>query len=574
MKTMTEDAVIIGGGGAGTYAALRMRELGLDPLIVTKGLVGKSGCSIFAGNLVLSGHMLGTTDDQAQDTMEYFTQWWNNFLIDQDYLVKAGGWIEKTFYPELDEAGLYFRRDDQGDIVASVGRVRNIAALQQGQSGMLLMDRRRKQLKQNDIRSLEETAVTALFTDADDGVVGVMGLHYPSGERYAITAKAVVLATGHSDRLSTRSTGTREQSADGIALAARAGAEMCNLEIQWWHASDFAYPKTWDRMHVYPNPLVGSTESARMYNSDDEQFFEQKTDAPVGLAPYATQFKRVGEQVLKGKARLDGGYYTSYDHIPPEVLKEYNYHTKAFDKVGLDVSTDRVESAVSWHCRQGGVNCNPHTMETSVEGLYVAGGVGGHSNGGIGVVSFDGNVVAETVHAKRLDARAQPELPKDQVDAEERRVEGLRRARPDGGVTPMHIKNKLRQLMWDKMGFVKTEDGMTAGLDEVRTLRDLANARMGLKNTTTNFNYGWIDALDAFNMLDVCELTILSALNRKESRGPFYRTDYPYTDNANWHARNILIPGPGGDVGYRVEPYATPYLKPDFDRRDYFEVPW
>ena len=573
MKTMTEDVVIIGSGGAGTYAALRMRELGLDPLVVTKGLVGKSGCSIFAGNLVLSGHMLGTTDDQAQDTMEYFTQWWNNFLIDQDYLVKAGGWIENTFYPELDEAGLYFRRDDQGDIVASVGRVRNIAALQQGQSGMLLMDRRRKQLEQNDIRSLEETAVTALLTDGD-GVVGVMGLHYPSGERYAITAKAVVLATGHSDRLSTRSTGTREQSADGIALAARAGAEMCNLEIQWWHASDFAYPKTWDRMHVYPNPLVGSTESARMYNADDEPFFEQKTDAPVGLAPYATQFKRVGEQVLRGKARLDGDYYTSYDHIPPEVLKEYNYHAKVFDKVGLDVGTDKVESAVSWHCRQGGVNCNPHTMETSVEGLYVAGGIGGHSNGGIGVVSFDGNVVAETVHARGLDARAQPELPRGQVDAEERRVEGLRRALPDGGVTPMHIKNKLRQLMWDKMGFVKTEDGMTAGLDEVRTLRDLANARMGLKNTTTNFNYGWIDALDTFNMLDVCELTILSALNRKESRGPFYRTDYPYTDNVNWHARNILIPRPGGDVGYRVEPYATPHLKPDFDRRNYFEVPW
>ena len=223
MKTMAEDVVIVGSGGAGTYAALRMRELGLDPLVVTKGLVGKSGCSIFAGNLVLSGHMLGTTDDQAQDTMEYFTQWWNNFLIDQDYLVKAGGWIEKTFYPELDEAGLYFRRDDQGDIVASVGRVRNIAALQQGQSGMLLMDRRRKQLEQNDIRSLEETSVTALLTDADQGVVGVMGLHYPSGERYAISAKAVVLATGHSDRLSTRSTGTREQSADGICTGGAGG---------------------------------------------------------------------------------------------------------------------------------------------------------------------------------------------------------------------------------------------------------------------------------------------------------------------------------------------------------------
>ena len=63
-------------------------------------------------------------------------------------------------------------------------------------------------------------------------------------------------------------------------------------------------------------------------------------------------------------------------------------------------------------------------------------------------------------------------------------------------------------------------------------------------------------------------------MNRKESRGPFYRTDYPYTDNDNWHARNILIPTPGGGVEFRVEPYATPYLEPEFGRRDYFDVPW
>ena len=45
-------------------------------------------------------------------------------------------------------------------------------------------------------------------------------------------------------------------------------------------------------------------------------------------------------------------------------------------------------------------------------------------------------------------------------------------------------------------------------------------------------------------------------------------------NNDNWHARNILIPTPGGGVEFRVEPYATPYLEPEFGRRDYFDVPW
>ena len=574
MKTLSCDVIVVGGGGAGSYAALRLKQLGLDPLVVTKGLIGKSGCSIFAGNLVLSGRMLGTTEEQSKDTLEYFAKYWNNFLIDQRYLVGAGTWIEKVFYPELDEAGLYFRRNDQGDIVASIGRVRNIAANKQGQSGMLLMDRRRKQLEQLDIRKLEEFTVTALLTDADGAVTGVTALHYPDGEMYAISARAVILATGHSDRLAKRSTGTREQSADGIALAYRVGAELANSQIQWWHTSDFAYPKTWDRMHVYPNPLVGSTETARMYNSDGELFFEQKTDAPLALAPYATQFKMLGEQVMKGKARFDGGYYTSYDHIPGEVIKDYNYHAKAFDKMGLDVESDKVESAVSWHCRQGGVHVNPHTMETSVCGLYVAGGIGSHSNGGIGVVSYDGNVAAETI-AKNIRAEAVKASPTDDQIADERaRVEGLLRPLPAGGCTPMHIKNCIRELMWDKMGFIKTTEGMESALEEVADMRRKLLPRMGLKNVTRQYNYGWVDALDAYNMLDVVELTIISSLNRKESRGPFFRPEYPYTDNVNWHGKNILYRDESGEISFRVEMFETPFLQPDFDKRDYFKVDW
>lgn len=574
MKFLSADVIVVGAGGAGSYAALRLKQLGYDPLIITKGLVGKSGCSIFAGNLVLSGRMLGTTEEQANDTLEYFTKYWNNFLIDQDYLAKAGDWIEQTFYPELDEAGLYFRRDDQGDIVASDGRVRNIAAGKQGQSGMLLMDRRRKQLEQLDVRKLEEAAVTALLTDKAGAIVGIFALHYPDGEFYAISAPAVVLATGHSDRLARRSTGTREQSADGIALAYRVGAELANIEIQWWHASDFAYPKTWDRMHVYPNPLVGTSETARMYNADGELFFEQKTDAPVGLAPYATQFKKVAEQVMKGKARFDGAYYTSYDHIPPELIKEYNYHNKAFEKVGLDPGEDKVESAVTWHCRQGGVHVDPHSMRTAVKGLYVAGGLGSHSNGGIGVVSYDAHVVAETIAADMNPGEPPPVLPEGQVTAEEARVSRMLRLVTGGGFTPVHIKNCIREMMWEKMGFVKSEEGMQAALAEVREIRAELLPRMGLKSTTHRYNYGWIDAIDVHNMLDVVELTILSSLNRTESRGPFFRPEYPYTDNKSWFGLNILYRGDGDGVGFRFEPYQTPLLEPEFERRDYFQVEW
>jgi succinate dehydrogenase/fumarate reductase flavoprotein subunit len=138
----------------------------------------------------------------------------------------------------------------------------------------------------------------------------------------------------------------------------------------------------------------------------------------------------------------------------------------------------------------------------------------------------------------------------------------------------MHIKNRIRELMWDTMGFIKSTDGMEGALREVADMRQQLVPRMGLKNTTRQYNYGWVDAIDVYNMLDVVELTILSSLNRKESRGPFFRPEYPYTDNANWHAKNILYRDQSGQIGFRVEMFEMPFLQPEFERRDYFKVDW
>ncbi|MCY0610791.1 hypothetical protein OVV29_35250, partial [Klebsiella pneumoniae] len=91
----------------------------------------------------------------------------------------------------------------------------------------------------------------------------------------------------------------------------------------FWHISDFANPPTWQRLHVYPNPLVGTDQSSRVYNAQGECFFEQARDAPAALAPYSLQVKRLTQQVLAGKARFSGGYYTSYSHVDADVLRRY-----------------------------------------------------------------------------------------------------------------------------------------------------------------------------------------------------------------------------------------------------------
>jgi succinate dehydrogenase/fumarate reductase flavoprotein subunit len=572
MRVLTTDVVIVGGGAAGSYAALNLHRAGVKTTIVCKGLVGKSGASIFAGNLVLGGRLLGNTEENARNTAEFLVKYHNQFLIDQHWARRCGQWIENVYYPELEEAGLYFRRDDAGNVVTSPGKIRSIAANVQGNSGVPFMDLRRKQVIKAGIPCLEETVVTALLSRPDGSIGGVFALDYIRGEYVVVLARAVILATGYSDRLHARSTGTREMSGDGIAMAWRVGATLANLEMQWWHTNDVAYPPTWQRMQVYPNPMLGSEKSARMVNSQGTEFFNQQQDDPLAYGPYTVQLKALAKEVHAGRARYDGGYFAGFDHCDPAEVDAYTTYGKSFRQLGLRFPQDLVEAAVTAHYRQGGIDVDTQTMASSVPGLFVAGGLGGHSNGLIGLATYDGKVAANGVVAA-LDQLAPCELPQAQIDNEQRRLERLLSARAGDGVTPAQVKDKVRTMMWDKVGVEKDAAGMRSALADIETFRLDLLPRMGVKRTARAVNYEWLDAIDAVNMIDACELIIQSSLERKESRGPFMRRDFPDTDNAGWLAANVMRKT---ENGFRFEqrPYELPFFRPGFVAKNNLEVAW
>src|SRR5882724_694531 len=197
MQVVMTDVAVVGGGAAGCYAALNLSKRGIKPLIICKRLVGKSGASLFAGNLVISGRSLGNTDENARNTAEFLIKYHNQFLIDQNWARRCGQWIENFYYPELEEAGLYFRRDDVGQVVTSPGKIRGVAANVQGNSGVPFMDLRRKQVVKAGIPRLEETVATALLRKSDGAVGGVFCLDVMTGETSVVAARAVILATGY-----------------------------------------------------------------------------------------------------------------------------------------------------------------------------------------------------------------------------------------------------------------------------------------------------------------------------------------------------------------------------------------
>jgi succinate dehydrogenase / fumarate reductase flavoprotein subunit len=135
------------------------------------------------------------------------------------------------------------------------------------------------------------------------------------------------------------------------------------------------------------------------------------------------------------------------------------------------------------------------------------------------------------------------------------------------------LKEKLRSVMWEKAGVEKDASGLREALDELRRMRNELIPEMRLANTARRANYEWLDAIDLINMAEVCELIVHSSLERKESRWPFFRKDFPDTDNLHWLAANVLKKSRNG-FNFEQRPYELPFFKPDFERSNNLEVPW
>jgi succinate dehydrogenase/fumarate reductase flavoprotein subunit len=324
-------------------------------------------------------------------------------------------------------------------------------------------------------------------------------------------------------------------------------------------------------MQVYPNPMLGSDKSARMVNSAGEEFFNQQQDDPLAYGPYTVQLKALARQVHAGKARYDGGYFAGFDHCDPREVDAYTTYGKSYRQLGLRFPEELVEAAVTAHYRQGGIDVDTETMRSSVPGLYVAGGLGGHSNGLIGLATYDGKVVADGVAAD-LARLAPGDLPEAEIERERRRLEELRVSRADG-VAPAQVKERVRAMMWEKVGVEKSADSLTSALEDIAEIRLTLLPRLSVRRTARSTNYEWLDAIDVINMVDACELIIQSSLERKESRGPFMRRDFPLQDNERWLAANVMRRTENGFC-FEQRPYELPFFQPDFVTRDNLEVAW
>jgi fumarate reductase (CoM/CoB) subunit A len=249
-------------------------------------------------------------------------------------------------------------------------------------------------------------------------------------------------------------------------------------------------------------------------------------------------------EIRAGRGSAHGGVYLDVRDVPEEVLANFSHEYELCLERGIDLKKSRVEAAPTAHYFMGGVRINER-CETNLAGLYAAGEVTG---GVMGANRLSGNSLADitvfgaiageqaaryaqhTAHVTADDAEAEREY---------RRLSGLL-ARGSGERTPYDLKQEIREVMWEKVGVIRSEASLSAALDDFKRLESEL-PKVGIEQNGWKYNLELNAYLEAENMLLVGQAIAASGLVRKESRGAHYLEDCPEKDDAYWLTSVITL---------------------------------
>jgi succinate dehydrogenase / fumarate reductase, flavoprotein subunit len=377
---------------------------------------------------------------------------------------------------------------------------------------------------------LEDAYVTRLLVSG--GVCfGAFGFSIPSGERYALYADAVVLAAGGHTRIFRRSSSRRdENTGDAFALALRAGCELQDMEMVQFHPTGMTWPEE------LAGTLVTEAvrgEGGRLYNALGERFMERYDPDRLELSTRDRVAHANYTEIAEGRGTDRGGVLLDVSHRGRDAIRARlpRMYKQFLDHQLLDISRNPMDVAPTAHYSMGGLVVEPVTHATNVEGLFAA----GEAVAGVhGANRLGGNSLLECVvfgrragegaadYSERLSMqlrdRNQLREASDEIDA--MLGSGEEFARP--------LQRTLRDEMWAGCGVVRTAKGLERTLQRVAEVEE-ASARLEVRPDVE----GHVELAHAFDLrssLLSARATLVSALERRESRGAHRRSDHPHLD--------------------------------------------
>lgn len=555
------DVAVIGSGGAGLMAVLHIHaaDPDLDITVISKGAVGRSGCTrmVQGGyNAVLSP--LDSLDAHFVDTLEG-----GKYLNDQELAWTLINDAPKVIRELETRVGCFFDRTVEGVIKqkAFAGQSFDRTVHRGDLTGIEIMSRLRDQMFRIRPRELEDVRALDFLFAEDGSVSGLTCLDVRSGKFLVVRSRVVILATGGAATMYRIAAPAREKTGDGIAMCLRAGLELRDMEMMQFHPTGLLAGQSRMTGAVLEEGLRGA--GAHLYNALGERYMTKYDAEHLERATRDVVSRASYMEIMAGRGTASGGVLIDISHLGAgEVEKRFPGMVARTRQIGSDLATGPVEVSPTAHFHMGGVLID-RDCRTSVEGLLVA----GEDAGGVhGANRLGGNGVAEsTVFGCRAgDTAAALARTTDHgnVDHDAVRRSLTTASLPltrESGVPPFDLTRRLKDLMWERCGVVRTKEGLenaVAGLDSL--LYEVSEVKAP---ENPAFNPAWQEALDLSNQVVVARAVVHSALLREETRGAHSRADFPDRRDDDWLKYLVLRQTAAGALETRTQPV-------EFVRRD------
>jgi len=544
-NSIDTDVLVVGGGVAGTMAAIPALEAGLKVVICEKGKVldhcGSVGCGV--------DHYLTVMDTGPEwDTPEFLIKHVPELTDGIVDMAVAGRVIHEMprIFRKIESFGVDFKDRKTGTYY----RLRSFGlpgTYHINFDGTDFKKQLGERVRKGKATVLMRTMVVQLLTQ-DNRAYGAFAFNFRTGEWYAIRAKAVVLAAGDVNRISRNASGLAFDSwhfpyntGDAQAMGYRAGATLANMES----VEATLTPKGFSTQGL--NALVSL--GAYFVNKSGERFMF-RYDAKGENARRAVLADAVINEYLLG----NGPIYLDCRHLPQEMLDRMEYTLQVdrytlpafYQQKGVNFREELVEISISeLSIRRSGVYFRGSGLavdtngETSVTGLFAAGDCATVS-GGIAGAAVLGHIAGEgVVRRVRSTVGSLPAIDARAIESVRARAENHLERRE--GIAWREFEDGVRQTVTDHVGVRRTDKGLRLAL---RTLQALAKQEPQLKADDL---HGLMRVNESVNIRLNAEIMASASLARKETRtgSAHWRLDYPKTDDEHW--RKFVIVERGAD---------------------------
>ncbi len=506
------DVLIVGGGLAGLRAAIAV-DPQLTVLVVTKDNIKQSNSSYAQGGI--AGVMAADDkfENHVADTLTAGGE-----LCDPAVVEMVVREAPQRIH-ELMQWGVRFDLDGESLILGREGghshnRIAHALGDATGKEVMRAVIAWTRKLRH--VRIWEQTFTLDLLTQ--DGVCRGAILDHEHYGRILVWAKQTILCTGGAGQLYRESTNPSVATADGHAMAYRAGAELRDMEFMQFHPTVLYIAGS--SRSLITEAIRG--EGAFLVDRNGYRFMPDY-DERGELAPRDVVSQAIVNQMEKTR---HPNVYLDLSHLDPKfVLDRFPGIAETCAAFGIDITRDRIPVRPGAHYMVGGVTVDLEGR-TTLPGLWAVGEV--TSSGLHGANRLASNSLLENL-VYGAHAGQGASLAAAQMDDDYRALplENYPLTEPDELLDLSDIRNSLKSLMWRSAGVRRSRQDLLEAQRSVETWQRYVLVRQ------FSAPEGW----ELQNLLTVSRLVVRAALDREESRGVHLRTDFPQTDNEHWQRR-------------------------------------